>query len=403
MYAGTLTQASDAFLITQAFNNAVNQSVAAQAQTISLKQRIQNIWNNIFEATKNNSDTIPVLSDNDSRRPFQRIKIDPKALHTAGRARDPFIDISDHPARNAIIILASHKIVDDQATKFFPQNYIRLGELVKMIINTYAYHIGRTIDFDSLQDYMEFARDNGIVDTTTTSPQLSYNTVYSIITNMSQQFKVPNPTELVGDDLMTRWEFADYLVDWFDLQADDDYLIQVYASVDIPDIQGNIYQEAIETLARANIIDSTQAFYPDDRADRSDFIKRFATLYGQEQVFMPITNTSIVADVTPDLLPYVQYGIDNKLRDYLLVVQRQQYFLYPDEAITKHEVYHIIQDHTNRSITYNQEIADRQYISRGELAQIMVDAFALDNAGRDPVDAAGQQVVQFVNKILSSL
>jgi len=88
--------------------------------------------------------------------------------------------------------------------------------------------------------------------------------------------------------------------------------------------------------------------------------------------------TSPYVDVsTASYSPFVYYAYDNGLLGFLTVNKRSQNYFLPDNLITKHEIYTILAKALKTSFTYNIAEADKQYMTRGEFAQVLVDLFGL--------------------------
>lgn len=78
---------------------------------------------------------------------------------------------------------------------------------------------------------------------------------------------------------------------------------------------------------------------------------------------------------TASYSPFVYFAYDNNLLSFLTVNKRGQDYFLPDNLMTKYEVYTILSKATKRSFTYDALQADKEYMTRGEFAQILVDVF----------------------------
>ncbi len=85
--------------------------------------------------------------------------------------KDNFSDISDHPDREYINFIADQNIISANSKKFNPNNFIRLHELSKILVNSYRFKLW--YDFDRniwLTDQNYFSK---------TMPKY-YNTAYEM-------------------------------------------------------------------------------------------------------------------------------------------------------------------------------------------------------------------------------
>jgi hypothetical protein len=76
--------------------------------------------------------------------------------------------------------------------------------------------------------------------------------------------------------------------------------------------------------------------------------------------------------------------------DYLTVTKREQNYLLPDSMMTKHEIYSVLGKALGTKFIYDSVEADKVYMTRGEFAQILVDAFGF----APPIQTIGTSSVQ---------
>ena len=207
-----------------------------------------------------------------------------------------------------------------------------------------------------------------------------------MLVNLNYQFSGMVRLLEVGDSqTVTRWETAEYLVKSFDISPVG---MLAYESgvqnIQTPfiDIFGNQYQTAISTLAGLGIVNTeSPEFYPDNYLHRYDFVimlvnslltargKTLSAEYisGFVSPFVDVGSTSYA--------PFVYFAADNKLLDFLVVNKRGQDYFLPDNLMTRHEVYTILGKATKTIFNYDIVKADKEYVTRGEFAQILVDLF----------------------------
>ncbi len=150
---------------------------------------------------------------------------------------DYFSDIWGHPFWYAINVLASHAIVNTQTPTFYPDNYLRHYDFVTMFVNSLitskditlpSVGISLFADVESQSSYLSqltYAVDRGLIDQLITSTRgqlyfhpdnfMSKDEVYKILSKTLNI--VFTYDEEVGEQKMTRAEFAQLLVDsfWF--------------------------------------------------------------------------------------------------------------------------------------------------------------------------------------------
>jgi len=148
------------------------------------------------------------------------------------------------------------------------------------------------------------------------------------------------------------------------------------------DIFGHQYQTAISTLAGLGIVNAeSPEFYPNNYLHRYDFVIILVNslLTSRSKTLSPDYLSGLASpfvDVSTDsYAPFVYFAADNRLLDFLVVNKRGQDYFLPDNLITRHEVYTILGKATKTVFTYDIAQADKEYMTRGELAQIMVDLF----------------------------
>lgn len=160
-----------------------------------------------------------------------------------------FSDIMNHDYKEDIQVLANLWIINSQAYKFYPDNFLRNYEFIIMLtktilkkenqdLNIYVLdHTANISDLDPKSSYIkyyEYAYHNWFLsygfNPETWQPSVHPNqfiTIKEINRTISKlvgkeiDFKVKS-----NDGLVTRWEFADMLVDWFSLDGwADNYVV----------------------------------------------------------------------------------------------------------------------------------------------------------------------------------
>jgi hypothetical protein len=122
-------------------------------------------------------------------------------------------------------------------------------------------------------------------------------------------------------------------------------------------------------------------FNPDQDINRWDFIALLTKAYLQKNRWNLVVddvdfNISDL-DYNSQYAQYVLFAKEHGFIDYLLETQRWETYIKLNQAMTKHEAYYILSKVTWASIEYDENLADKEIISRGEVAQLLVDTFGL--------------------------
>lgn len=151
-----------------------------------------------------------------------------------------FLDVDQHDCQDSIQILWDLWIIDINQTKFYPDNYLRNYEFIIMLTKTILYKENKDFDIYILDDiskfsdldpessyakYFEFASHHGllsyILDSDTWNPKAQPNkfmTVQEINQTLTKLLWYDtNFQSKLSNGLITRWEFANVIVSWFNL------------------------------------------------------------------------------------------------------------------------------------------------------------------------------------------
>gem|GEM_PF-6205362 len=140
-------------------------------------------------------------------------------------------------------------------------------------------------------------------------------------------------------------------------------------------------------------------FYPDNYLRNYEFTVMLVNslLVSGNKKFNPASYqdsaTSFVdLDAKASYTPRVKYAQEKHLISYLTVTRRGQNFFNPNQAMSKHDVYHVLEDVTGIQMNYDKANADQQHMTRGEFASILVQAFDLKVPTQDISIAEDEQV-----------
>lgn len=335
--------------------------------------------------------------------------IDVATLFTTGaQGHNYFTDISGHTHASYINLLAKEGIVAWQWGKFYPDNYLRLYDLTKMVVDLYRLKVGYGLSGeqwlslvglfsgdDSLPSrYMATALHLSLLShisgdkQTMTGVQrfVSSQDMGQMLVNLWYEFSgMVRLLQIDNDDVLTRWEAAEYLVMSFNISPDG---MLPYSSgaqmIQTPfiDIFGHQYQSSISTLAGLGIVNAdSPKFYPDNYLHRYDFVIMMvnAVLASKGKTLLADYVSGFVSPFVDVRMssysPFVYYAYDNGLLSFLTVNKRGQDYFLPENLMTRHEVYTILGKAAKTAFTYDVAKADKENMTRGEFAQILVDLY----------------------------
>lgn len=365
---GVQAASSNGFRIAQTVQEAIQvaqweKQVTKNPKT--LKQSIQNVRNRIIPQW---TSTINNFTINDTEQ--QRFQLLSKDI-LRQPYRDPFEDIQNHTARSAIISLVSHGIVQWHGSKFHPDNDLRFGALVKVAVNSYRVSIGLPI----IADTWSFAEQNGLLQNDITPNTLVWKQSAQVFfQNMYQQYNVFPNTITVQSQRVKRWNLANYVVKSLGLEANENY-IQTMLSVQIPDINNHIYETEILQLAQKWIIPSDQGFYPNMKLNRAWLVDMLVPVLALSKWSIQGANSTIADIQQTPRKEYAEYLLQEWIIDYLVVRKRWMVYFYPEQHLTKYEVYKVLEQLGMLPVEYNQIQADTQFMTKWEFASLLVQMF----------------------------
>lgn len=136
-------------------------------------------------------------------------------------------------------------------------------------------------------------------------------------------------------------------------------------------------------LASMGILNTKSSkFYPDNYLRHYDFVILFVNslLVSENQQLPSLGGRVRFADVdaSASYIDQLIYAADRGLIDYLITTRKGQLYFEPNDFITKKEVYHILSKSNNVQFMYNEQQADYEKITRGELADLLVKTFQFE-------------------------
>lgn len=304
-----------------------------------------------------------------------------------------FVDIADHEYWYFIEELANKGIVSTKNDKFYPDNFIRLNELMKMVVNSYRYRVGYSLNsdagltdnnyFDSLMPkYYNTAYEmwllNWLKDINDYERFVSKKDFETVLKNFREQY--PNLIHLHYYDepkepkTLRRWYVSKAL--YRTLMLDVKWNIAYWDSV------YHKYASSIQLLADLGISNTwNTSFYPDQDITRGDFIVLLSKSYLQKTNSKLAVNDMDFGINDMDYnSPYAQYVLFAKEKwfiDYLFEVKKWETYIKLNDKLTKDEAYHILSKVTWVNMQWDNSNTDGENISRWEVADLLVNSFWL--------------------------
>jgi len=318
-----------------------------------------------------------------------------------------FEDIWRDSQKESIEILASIGIVNWEEGKYHPLNHVRCSDFVRVIIDIYRYKHGYDLwsmkgltDMQSLAlqtndpllskklntakqlwflEGVEMIRDHTI---TPLQAQLILNNIFTLYPHLGQKEKI----KLIDStkSVLTKSEMAGILVAIFQLEKNKTNNV-------FRDISNHNYQDAITKLAQLGVVAGRNGnFYPDNDTLRADGIIMIAnSMLAQEQKALVIKNfyhLNTITDVTyfAAYAPHLEYLLDHKIGTSLLRHESSGDLFLPYALLTKWEAYSLVAKAAGIKILNPEWWSSTQAITRGELAQLLVEAFDFGDIHSSP-------------------
>ncbi len=295
-----------------------------------------------------------------------------------------FEDVENHEYEKFIYILANKEIVNFKNHKFHPNHHLRVNEVVKMVMNTYAYKTSSELDFDdnnwelaNVPAYYNKAYDLWLLDDVWDNDKFDrvvyYNDVKKIFSNFESRFDLMIYAWALErfEWAITRWEFAKVIVNVFDLKEDpaEKETIQV-SSGDNEKILANVW-----------IIDDGMINLSDENLTRAEFI----TILSKAILAYEWENTNLNRlwveiyfsdlDYNSDLVAYVDFAKKLGLVDYLEETIKMEKYFGPDKYVTQAEMTYILNMFTDSSLNSNSN----KLVSKEDYFNTIVSVFEFDD------------------------
>lgn len=313
-----------------------------------------------------------------------------------------FSDIVKDKDRDYINYLSTNNIISKNSEKFHPNNFIRLHEFTKLLVNSYRYKLWYNVEKSrwlSTQNYFnktmpkyyntayEMWLLDWVEDIENFERFISYSDVEQILSNFYWKYPELVNSEYINnldindsDQTLKRWEMCRVTVKALGLDKD---IYQDESSTVFSDTRFHKYWEAIEKLAKLELVNTDNSkFYPDNRITRWEFTDMLVKSYNKSNnLELAISNFNFNIDdldYNSKYAPVIAYAQEKWLTNFFFETRRWKTYFEMNKAVTKHEAYYIISQDAWVQISYDVDQADKEYITRWEVAQLIVDSFDLD-------------------------
>lgn len=383
-----------------------SQSLHAQIES-DVAFWVKKVWQNLVEFMQ---DGLPSYDDNSSNRiSYQEISTNTTVNQPIIRTNysesestllPAFEDIQKDPQKQNIELFASIGLVHgDGQGKFHPTDHVRCSDFVRLIVDIYRYQLGYSIEWSDwltnkkllnlkqpntllwkklntaeelwILEWVDFiVRDQAI--TPLQVKKIIKNTL-ALRLNFGQWDKIDmiDTTKTT----MTKSEMVKYLAEIFKLkfQQNDDVF---------SDISNHKYRSAITILAQLGVVAGRNGkFYPDIEINRANGIIMIAnSLLVKQQKALVINDfyhVNNITDVTyfATYRPHLEYLLEHEIWNSLLHTTQSGFTLIPDAVLTKWEAYNLVADAAGIKILNVDPWVAAEPITRGELANLLVEAF----------------------------
>lgn len=320
-------------------------------------------------------------------------------------------DIETSPAKEEILILYSNNLIKE-GKDFYPNNYVRISDFIRVVVD--AYRVQQNMDPKSLEgltknEYFSYTtvpvevlvRVNSAYEVwflqklaledwewntrlqEFISPQEAKDILILMEIKSPSLVTYPSNYSFSSDTTLTKEEMAQLVVQAFRLKLNERSL-PVFS-----DISWTPYQDAIQKLARLWIVSWVQGkFYPDAKVENKDFIVMLARSIIVKQwspisidnfyYLTPLQNVSTTATYAP----YLEYCLESQICNSLLSQESWGVSFQPNRLLSRSEIDTILS--TVTKIKFNvPDSRSREFMTRGELAHLLVSAFGFDEENFD--------------------
>ena len=344
---------------------------------------VKKVWNNLVDFMQ---DWLPSREDKQPERiSYQELNsntlnqpiIRTNYSESESTLLPAFEDIQKDPQKQNIELFASLGLIHwDGQGKFHPTDHVRCSDFVRLIIDIYRYQLGYSIEWSDwltnkklldlkqpntlLWKKLNTAKELWIlewVDFIVRDQAITPLQVKKIIKNtlaLHLNFGQWDKIDMIdtSKNVMTKSEMVKYLAEIFKLkfQQNDDVF---------SDISNHKYRSAITILAQLGVVAGRNGkFYPDIEINRANGI-------------------IMIADVTyfATYRPHLEYLLEHEIWNSLLHATQSGYVIVPDAVLTKWEAYNLVADAAGIKILNVDSWMATEPITRGELANLLVEAF----------------------------
>lgn len=320
-----------------------------------------------------------------------------------------FEDIQNDPHKQQIELLAAIGLVQGGNNgKYHPNNHVRCSDFVRVMVDLYRYQLGYDLNSTngltdkqllSLQNpdsllakKLNTAKELGLLEgvapltrdiaITPLQVQQIINNALALHLNFGQTEKI----KLIdtSKSVLTKSEMAKILAEIF--QLDEKPKGEPFS-----DISNHQHQTAITKLAQLGVVAGRNGkFYPNNDVLRADGIVMIAnSMLVQQRKALVINNfyhLNRIADVTyfAAYAPHLEYLLDHEIWTSLLHSTQSGNLFIPDAVLTQWEAYSLVAKAAGIKILNPDSWATTKPITRGQLAELLVEAFDFSPQVQEP-------------------
>lgn len=308
-----------------------------------------------------------------------------------------FSDVEHDINAEAIYLLAKYSIINSGVNNFYPKNYVRLHECVKMLLKGCeiqrwnSISSEKTTALSSAPEHYQLADKlwmlQWIANPTNFERLLTAKEYIVLLKNFSSLSDELRPYAEMQDILdedwttITRSEIAGRIIQlfhlswnsrkkWVDVKTDKvlldnpSYDFDIGTSSDVVDI----------LISHAMYPFSEVKTWVVSRIGFAQFLAQVhANYYGNSLIVKSWKN--IYSDISYVEQPYMYYLQKEDLINYLTEIKRGKAYFFPNKNITRHEVYYILSSAFSK-IFNNVDTTDEQVIDYQKLSTLFVESIA---------------------------
>lgn len=317
-----------------------------------------------------------------------------------------FEDIDHTSAKEAILTLYSQNLIQSTTKKFHPQNYVRISDFIRVVMDTYRLQLWynpKNLEGLSKNEYFSyttvpvevlirvnsayelwFLQKLALEDSQGNprlwefiSPQEAKDMLLAVQKKSPSLLTYPMEMTFISDKTLLKEEMAQLVVSAFWLKLNERSL-PVFS-----DISWTPHRESIQQLAKRWIVSWVSGkFYPDAPVEYKDFVIMVVrSLIAKQGTSIVIDNfyylkPLINVPTNTSYAPHLEYCLESQVCNPLLAQASGGVTFLPNKLLSKWEAYTVLSNTTSFKFEYPSSW--RESMTRGELAELIVTIFDVD-------------------------